>query len=79
MDGDKNGFYARRIGEDTKEKTAAICFELCGGLIYGTVGHRRTQNLGGRKPGGRTDAVRNSGAEWKPIILCAQVERFRVG
>lgn len=34
--------------------------------------------MGGRKPGGRTDAVGNSGAEWEPIILCAQVERFRV-
>lgn len=77
MDSDKNGFYARRIGEDTKEKTATICFELCGVDIR----HSRTQedaNLGGRKLGGRTDAVGNSGAEWKPIILCAQVERFRV-
>jgi len=34
--------------------------------------------VGGRKPGGRTDAVGNSGAEWEPIILCAQVERLAV-
>jgi len=34
--------------------------------------------VGGRKPGGRTDAVGNSGTEWEPIILCAQVERLAV-
>lgn len=42
---DKNGFYARRIGEDTKGKTATICFELCG------VDIRHGRTMGGRKLG----------------------------
>ena len=51
----------------------------CVDLIYDAVGHGRTRTLGWKETSdGRTDAVGNSGAEWEPIILCAQVKRFHV-